>query len=336
MRLRKTQSLLFFFLMSTIFFPFLRVSSMVNASYQILPNSGTIYYPPPPVVWEFWTENSYWRMKIPENAPLHPDSDKMVEWLKGPGSNYQNGHVIVNWQAWTKPIYDASEDTPKVTVYKSNGRTVRFYNVPIDPSWEPASDADHSIGIIDWSGWKYYDFWNIFYEGGVWKSGAGYVYDLDSTGVAPNRVWTVGGSSTPFLAMAIRDEEIEAGVINHPLSCCLKTPKQGVKVYPPAATTDGKSLDTYAIPEGARIQLDPNLDLDSLGLSRTARIIAKAMQEYGIVVKESGGAWALYAEHKLSANCGSDMSNGVLHNLPTDKWRIVDYSVFGATEEAYP
>jgi hypothetical protein len=40
---------------------------------------------------------------------------------------------------------------------------------------------------------------------------------------------------------------------------------------------------------GARFRLDPNLDLDQLGLPRLVRIIAGAAQRYGIVVHERTG-----------------------------------------------
>lgn len=293
---------------------------------------------PPTSTHPFWSDESYWRMKIPQNAPLHPNSAQMIDWLINTDGHH-GGVPDIGYKSWTKPLYDAYENTPKYTVYKSDGITVRFYNVPIDPTWEPASDADHSMGIIDWYNRDYYDFWNMYYEGGKWKSGAGWKFDMDSDGISPNGQWTCGGSGIPMLAVAIRDEEIEAGVINHPLGCGLHTPKKGYKVYPPASTTDGKSTSTYAIPEGARIQLNPNLDLDSLGLTRTQKIIAKAMQEYGIMVKESAGTWHLYAEHENSVGDWSDwgLSGGTMMiDAFKDQWRIVDYSVFGAIEEPYP
>ena len=59
------------------------------------------------------------------------------------------------------------------------------------------------------------------------------------------------------------------------------------------------------------------------------------MQEYGIVVKESGGSWSIYAEHENTADwSGLGMSGAMLWSLPA-QWRIVDYSVFGATEDCF-
>ena len=282
----------------------------------------------------FWSDDSYWHKKIPEDVQLHLNSAQMVSWLVNEDGHF-GGHPTPNENAWTKPLWNAYRDTRKVTVYKASG-AVRFYNVPIAQGWEPASDGDHSMGIIDWYNWKYYDFWHMYHNGDYWWADAGYVYDLGGSGIVPKGQWSVGGSSTPFLAGAIRDEEIVAGAINHPLMCCLATPKRNYHVYPPAARTDGKDTSTYAVPEGARIQLNPDLDLDSLGLTRTQKIIAKAMQDYGIVVKESGGDWGLYAEHVLSVDGDwSDygLSGGTMFiSAFKTQWRIVDYSVLGGAE----
>jgi len=272
-------------------------------------------------------------MKIPASAPSHPNSDQMIQWLSSVG--YYGTKPIISYQTWTEGLWDAYADTPKYDVY-SAPENKWYRDVPIPDGAKQSDDSDGLLGIIDWDNRKYYDFWRFRYEGGMYQVSDGHVYDLDSDGVAPDRVWTCGGSSIPFLAIAIRDEEIERGYIDHPLGCSITYPRKGFKVYPPAATTDGKTNYAYAIPEGARIQLDPNLDLDSLGLSRTAKIVAKAMQEYGIVVKECGGSFAIYAESTESADWAQwGMSGNLLSSVPA-QWRIIDYSALNAVEQTYP
>jgi hypothetical protein len=323
-----------FFLMSALFFPFLRVTGEQKNSYQRVSTSGTVDYPPPPdpplPVYPFWSDNSYWHMKIPANVRLHPNSAEMVNWLKSK-DGHNDGHPFINYKLWTAPVYEVYEASQTVVVYDYVHN--QYYDVPIPAGAKPSEDADHQLVIIDWYQRKTWDFWNLQYVDGEWRAGAAYVWGLDGTGVSPNGQWTVGGASIPLTAGIIRDEEIEAGVINHPLLCSLHTPKANRKVYPPAATADGRTYDTWAIPEGARIQLNPDLDLDSLGLSRTAKIIAKALQEYGMVVKESAGSFAIYAEHTNTADWSKwSLTGNILTSIPA-QWRIVDYSVFDAAEE---
>jgi len=352
MRLKRIQPLYLvfpmstlFFLMSTSFFPVLRVSGMQNHSYQHILSSGTVDYPHlpepdgdyPPI--KVWSNNSYWYKKISKNAPLHPNSAQMVNWLVNEDGHH-GGYPNIQYKSWTNPIYDAYQDTPIYAVY--NKDKSKYYDVRIPAGATPSQEADGNLIIIDWYGKKVWEFWQFNYEEGQYYAGAMYGYDLYSDGVVAEGVWTCGGSGTPDVATHIRPEEIEAGVINHPLGCALHSPKIHKRVYPPASTADGRSTDPYAIPEGARIQLDPNLDLDSLGLSRTAKIIAKCMQDYGMVVTQSGGSWHLYAEHTFTANWGPEVSGDIMSGLGDlvtssyNPWRIVDYSVFGAAEKDFP
>ncbi len=58
---------------------------------------------------------------------------------------------------------------------------------------------------------------------------------------------------------------------------------------PPATGTDGQTDAQGAIPEGARLQLTPDLDLDSLNLTRYEMIITRTMQDYGLILVDTGG-----------------------------------------------
>jgi hypothetical protein len=177
--------------------------------------------------------------------------------------------------------------------------------------------------------------------------------DLGGDGLWPaGGSWGSGGSGTATVAFLIRPEEIEEGVINHALGCVLHAigPWSDSSRYdiidgfvsPPAAHTDRQttSRNPYEIPEGARIQLDPAIDLDSLGLSSTGKIIAKCMQDYGIVCTEAGGNWAIYAEHDLSANWNPPSMSGTLldpiADLVTDSynpWRVIDFDLMPTVDD---
>lgn len=336
--------------MSTSFFTSLRVSGLQNDRYKVISSSGMVDHPPPSEppptgVWRPWSDNSYLNTKIPENPKIHPDSDKMIEWFLNNPKHY-GGTFQINIHSWSDPIYYADKNTPVYTVYKDNGVGIWYTNVPIPDGAVPDPMADGGFTIVDLYRNHTYGSWKMRFEGGKWKAGAFHRWDLYSSGISVNRKWTVGGASLPTLASLIRPEEIEAGVIPHVLCCGLTLPKAGWKVYPPAATTDGKSYDTWAIPEGARLQLDPNFDIDSLGLNRTGKIIVKCWQEYGIVVKECAGRSVIYAENPIGRTVsgqpdpwpalgvdGNILKGEVMKNLP---WRIIDYSVFGGVLEQYP
>jgi hypothetical protein len=86
---------------------------------------------------------------------------------------------------------------------------------------------------------------------------------------------------------------VKNGKIEHKLSCATRYAAAKTFVYP-ASWTDG--YVEGGIPEGAVIQLDPNLDLAPFELSIEEIIIAKALQEYGMVVVDIAQGQPIYAE----------------------------------------
>ena len=330
--------------MSTLFFPFLRVTSIQNDSYQSISTSGTVdYLPPlepdgdyPPT--KLWSDDSYWYMRIKENPTLHPNSDEMVDWLLANHAKYPG----IQWKSWTNVVYDAYEDTPVYSVYDESSGT--YKNIPFPDPYpiQIPLESDHSVTIQDWYGGYVWDLWNVRATGGTYVVGDVWAFEIGGDGLAPLDVWSTGGSGTVTGAYLIRPEEIEAGVIYHPLACALRVINYPNRysttqnfVYPPASHSDRANLAGYAIPEGARIQLDPAIDLDSLGLSSTGKIIAKCMQDYGIVATEAGGSWHIYAEHDFTAHWNPPkMSGGLLRaigdlvTLTYSPWRIIDSELY--------
>jgi hypothetical protein len=349
----------------------LRVTDMRDR-YQLISSSGTVDYPPPPEPYNYppppepynyppppepdgdypltklWSDDSYWHMKIPTNAKLHPDSAKMIEWLLSI-PEHRDGCPQLAIHGWSDSIWECDDDTPRHYVYNLAGTNKRFGGdkVPIPDNHQHDPQADAGSIIIDYSEEWMYQFGGLEYKyvNGAWRwcSFAGCRWPLYGSGVGENNVWTCGSAGISAYCATIRPEEIAAGVIARPLCCSLHTPKAGVNVYPPAATTDGRSTDTYAIPNGARLQLDPSLNLDTLGLSEAEKIIAKCLQDYGLVVKENAGSFVMYAENPLARETDPwpalGLSDGLLFKSIRSSigqyWRVVDYSVFGAVEEEF-
>jgi hypothetical protein len=56
------------------------------------------------------------------------------------------------------------------------------------------------------------------------------------------------------------------------------------------------------MPEGARLRLDPALNVDALPLSPIAKVIARAAQQYGIIVRDvTHSTLTFYAEDPKTA-----------------------------------
>jgi hypothetical protein len=334
------------------------LSSAINDTHHNISSSGVIMYPSQPPSngpWRPFSDDSIWNTKIPANAALHPNSEQMIEWLQG----LQYKTFGINIHSWSIPVYDAYASTPRVDIYVTADEVskvdelyggIYHSNVPFPTGAQPDPMSDHHMIVVDWSTNTEWDYIGLVWHQAEtinghsfparWVADACIPWELYGNGVMsqPISTWGARGSSIPNLGGLIRPEEIEAGVIPHALcfGCCY--PKHGYKVYPPAATTDGKSTDPNAIPEGARLQLDPTLNLDSLGLSRAGKIIAKCMQEYGIILVDCTDGLPLYAENPLGrasdpwAALGFDGSSA--SPIPLD-FRVINYAVFGAVEEPF-
>lgn len=268
---------------------------------------------------------SLWNRPVPAHAPIHPHSAELVAANLLP---IKPG-LQINLDAWTMPVYFVDASTPGVDVAciyaKAHGDRPTFVDrhgkswikhtpegvilkdVPIPPdalpdtavALRPEVMADAHLCIVDLERRLEWDFcWMAKREDGQWFAGQGIVFDLDGDGVPPNFVGSARGSGFPLTAGLIFRDEIEAGEIQHPLVFAFNPPG-AAHVYPPASCSDGpRPVDQklWGLPEGALLQLDPALDIDKLNLDRGGRIIARALQEYGMYCCDGAGDFVVYAE----------------------------------------
>jgi hypothetical protein len=130
------------------------------------------------------------------------------------------------------------------------------------------------------------------------------------------------------VAGLITVDEIRQGRIEHAL--VIAYPHMRSHWYkPPASTaqaTTSQALPTRGVPCGGQIQLDPSLDVGSLPLSTSGKIIARALQEYGAYVGDFAGAIALYADaspEALAAWNGGLLKNNELAAIDLKRLRVL-------------
>jgi hypothetical protein len=199
------------------------------------------------------------------------------------------GGMYTNVVEFGIPIYHAAADTPRNTVRC----TITWwgpcpfdgYQVPIPNFARPHTGSDGAMVVVDESTRKVFEFWQARRTGEEWTASWGAVNNLDGSG------W--GGASTGSgasrLAGVIQIAEIAQGEIPHALA--IQTDNVCAKVFRrPAIKADGKSLRPDCIPEGARIRLDPAVNLDALTLVPAVKTVARALQDYGGYVVDGGGA----------------------------------------------
>jgi hypothetical protein len=105
----------------------------------------------------------------------------------------------------------------------------------------------------------------------------------------------------------------------------------------PAQASDG-GLTTAPLQEGMRFQLDPAVDVDSLGMNKLGAMYAKAWQKYGVILIDksgNGSSFATSGEYKLSERddiaplIGHGIRSGAkgellcFDGLPWDRMRLI-------------
>ncbi|BBY45255.1 hypothetical protein [Mycolicibacterium celeriflavum] len=224
-----------------------------------------------------FAEDSPFRTPIPADAEIDPNSAAMIRAVQWENRAY------ASTVEFGIPIYTADAHTPRYSVPCLIAEWGRCpfdgLEVPIPDDARPQDGSDGAMVVIDPDSRKIYEFWRAKNVNGSWTTEFGAVNDLDGSG------W--GGASTGSgasrLAGVVRVAEIAQELIPHALA--MQSNNVCAKVFrPPALKTDGRSTRPDCIPEGARMQLDPSLDINRLGLTPAQHTVAEALQKYGAYI----------------------------------------------------
>ena len=257
--------------------------------------------PPPALPLPLYSPDSPWNQPIPPDAAVDPRSDEMIALLVEDARNGSSPPVL-SVREWSVTVYVADENTPRTDVRLTAPWSSAYgalLDVPIPEGALPDPAGDSQIAILDLSTGYEYDFWQIRRgRAGEWAASWGNRIALESDGIYPTGM-SARGSGFALLAGLIWPEEFAQGRIEHALLISLPHTATGGPVWP-ATESDGWSDDERAIPEGARLQLDPTLNLDEFEMRPYERIIAEALQRYGAFVGDSSGSIELEAVNPIS------------------------------------
>lgn len=284
-----------------------------------------------------FSATSVWNRPI-VNPILAPNSSAMIQTSFSPGA--YSGKVYVSLSDYSVPVYYATTGTATYTVpvkYPWSPYTVPGEgfgtNVPIPSNAKPASGSDGHMVIVDLQRGLSWDFYQAVKTATGWQATYGIRWNLLGEGYNP--VWTAGAraAGTPLIAGLIRYDEMKAGRINHALGMSLAFLRdKTVLVSPPASASQAGTANVNAIPMGSRIQLDPALNLNTLGLTASAKIVARAMQEYGAYIVDCSKTNVIYAEdlqYDTTRSWAGILTATSLSNIPYAKFRVMDPKASG-------
>ena len=287
-----------------------------------------------------YSKMSVWNTPIGPSPTYDVHSAEMVANLV----LAHEGKIITAGEAYNYPVYFADEGTPrydiactinKCTIANSDDDVIRtdmVEDVPIPANAQPGEDTDARMIIIDKDTQTEYDLSKAQRTDTGWVVGTASIYNVQWDGTPV--MHSSRGSGIPAYAGLLRPWEIRGGKIEHALAFGYTEPAAEKCVFP-ASKTDGDSKLPFAIPEGARLQLDPSLteeDFDRMGLNRTAKIIARALQEYGMILVDHSGSFKLYVEDLINnpyvteawTDADLNLTKEAIYNIPYNAFRVLE------------
>jgi hypothetical protein len=152
----------------------------------------------------------------------------------------------------------------------------------------------------------------------------GYYSSSAFEGLGPSEGWNWGSTATslPVIGGTVMIDELRAGSIDHAIAAAVPW-TCAATFAAPAQRTDGKLTGAGCLPEGARLRLDPSLDLDRLALPPVTRLLARAAQRYGLVIRDTtASSFAFYFQDPTPTGTDPYSGPGGLYG-GYPRWKIM-------------
>ena len=250
-----------------------------------------------------FASDSPWNTPIAADATVHPESDAMIGAFAQAWEGF--GGMWLGVRHDVVPIYIADADAPRHDIPLSSPGHDQdvLTGVPIPPGALTDCGADRFFVTYDPDADRFYELFRSTQQDGEWTAQTGNAIDNSSSGIYPGdghrSAEGVRASGFSLAAGLVWPHELDAGRIEHALVVGYSFVKSG-DPWLPATASDGAFDDPGAIPMGARLQLDPTIDVDTLGLPPHEATIARALQEFGMLVGDSAGGIGLSVVHPYS------------------------------------
>lgn len=263
--------------------------------------------------------NAPWNRPVKEIS-LHTESDKYSNlfWNESPP---KPGNFNLTFYDYTYPVYHAKDAIGQYTVRsKYNWGNLGGRKIPFNPNkFKAAPGSDGQIIILDSVKGYEYDLWQVDFENNEIHISNG---NLIQKGIYPawgnpgdywikeNGYSSSRGCGIQYYAMLVAPEEIMQGEIRHALSAPIRN-TSGEEYFQPATKIEHED-NPPGIPEGMRFFLDVtdseienwinSLPEDLPEVTKySARIIAKALRDYGWFITDTSGGAGFQFEAYASA-----------------------------------
>ena len=289
----------------------------VSATTKLLPREG--FQRP-------FAASSPWNRPV-GNSRVHPESARFAAYL---ARNALYPNVALHRYGVSVAEARPSDPLYRVPCTRYACTLDAFGAFPIPLTAKPDPSRDGHLAVYDPASKREWGMWQAKPGAGSWSASAGAAVSLAGDGIAPRGTQSGNAANFPLLGGLLRPEEILQGRIDHALVFGIPGVSRRGHVCP-ATHNDGSSADPYALREGMRLQLDPAVAVDSLPIPSWQKTIARALQEYGMYLRDESGSLAIWAESPASRGYDAWASVGLggvasapLAGIPWDRFRVIE------------
>lgn len=259
--------------------------------------------PPPAIAGPYFPPGAVWTQDVSQ-AALDPESRAVIAFLERTGWGLGRMQIdfsieVLNAPAGTAtraftPTGDHFEpDCDRDPVPVPEGGALEG-----ESGYACESDGDCHLIVRDAARQRLFEMWRADIRGPRFEGGCLAVWDLGRVYPPSGRgeqCTSADAAGYPIAPLLFSADEVAAGQIAHAIRFILPNARirRGVYVHPATHGTRAASGPPDAPPYGARLRLRRDYPLDTLPPG--ARVVARAMQSYGMLLAD-GGNVALTAQ----------------------------------------
>jgi hypothetical protein len=253
--------------------------------------------------------------------PLHPRSTQMIARIQSVGGDFLHPDFGEN-PDYGIPFVVVPADQPLVPIELTEYADESDpgpYPVPLDAPVEGGaqSDGDRHVLVLQQGACQLFELGVARRSGPGWTAFVGARWNL-ATGALRPLTWTsADAAGLPILPGLVRYDEVASGSIRHAIRVTFVQTQRGFIL--PATHFASSRTDPDLPPMGLRLRLSASFDLS--GLTGQARVIAEAMQRYGLIVADNGSNWFFQGAPDPRWN---DDDLGQLKSIPGNAFEVVD------------
>ena len=259
-----------------------------------------------------------WNQEI-ASRPLHPRSAQIINHIQAIGGDnlhpdfgedplFGIPYVVVPASQQLVPIIytdygDESDPGP--------------FPIPLDAPIEGGGNGDSHVLVVREGSCQLYELFVGRRSGAGWSAASGAKFDLLTGALRPLGWTSADAAGLPILPGLVRYDEVAAGLIDHAIRVTFSQTQRGFIL--PATHFASSNPDPTLPAMGMRLRL--RADFNVAALTGQARVIATAMQRYGLIVADNGSNWFFQGAPDPGWN---DDDLNQLKGIPGTAFEVVD------------